>query len=177
LKSWRTTPDRPETPLVPRIVSITDTTAVISWQAPPSFNCDISAFHIQKRVGQRGAWDPPSGKSLPPHFRNFIVKDLIPATSYQFRLSAENRMGCSEWSPPTIMVSVFRLFLALYLSSFIAMQQIRTEFGLPLSPESPLVCSMTITSLWIMWFTANPKTFGSASTTYEIQCSGNGKVC
>ncbi len=55
--------------------------------------------------------------------------------------------------------------------------QIRTEFGLPLSPERPLICSMTITSLWIMWFTANPKTFGSASTVYEIQCCGDGKVC
>lgn len=106
LKSWCTTPDCPDVPNPPRVVSITDTSAVLSWQAPPCFNCDVTAFHIQSRIGLREAWMPPEGKSLPPHFRTYIVKDLIPATHYQFRLCAENRMGRSEWSQPSVMVSL-----------------------------------------------------------------------
>lgn len=155
LKSWCTTPDRPDIPEPPRVIKVTDTTALIAWHAPPCFNCDVTAFHVQKRVGLREDWTPSDGKSLPPHFRNYIVPELIPATPYQFRICAENRMGRSEWSQPSVLI--------------------RTEFGLPGSPETPIICRITTTSLWIMWFAANPKTYGSASMNFEIQCNGDGK--
>lgn len=117
LKSWCTTPDRPETPFAPRIVSVSDSAAVLSWQAPPCFNCDLTAFHLQTRIGLRDEWTPPEGKSLPPHFRSYVVQGLIPATQYQFRLCAENRMGRSNWSAPSVIVRCCLFFLFSFLAS------------------------------------------------------------
>jgi hypothetical protein len=107
LKSWHTTPREPDPPLPPRIIKITDTTVLIAWSAPPCFNCDVTAFHYQYRVGMRGEWTPPIiGKSVAPHLRNRVVEGLIPATHYQFRIQAENLMGRGRWSVPSLMVSV-----------------------------------------------------------------------
>jgi hypothetical protein len=39
--------------------------------------------------------------------RNRVIENLIPATHYQFRICAENRMGRGNWSMPSVLVSVF----------------------------------------------------------------------
>jgi WD40 repeat protein len=155
-KSWSTTPRHPDPPQAPKVITVTDTTALISWTAPPCFNCDVTAFHYQYRVGFRGEWVPTeTGQSLAPHLRNRVVENLIPATHYQFRIRAENRMGKGDWSPPS--------------------QLVRTNFGLPEKPEKPIVCQVLIDSMIVGWFTASPHTFGSASTSFQIQSCGDGK--
>ena len=156
-KSWATTPRHPDPPRPPKVLTVTDTTALISWSAPPCFNCDVTAFHYQYRVGHRGEWIPPeNGQSLAPHLRNRVIEGLIPATHYQFRVRAENRMGKGDWSGPSLLV--------------------RTNYGLPETPEKPLICQVTTTTMIIGWFTENPHTFGSASTSFEIQYSGHGET-
>ena len=40
----------------------------------------------------------------------------------------------------------------------------------------PSICGIASRSMSFFWFALNPKTFGSASSTFEIQCKGNGRV-
>lgn len=95
-----------------------------------------------------------AGLCIAPHLRTRTITQLIPATYYQFRVRAENRMGLSEWSQPSPLT--------------------RTEFGLPEAPERPLVVRMHTDFIELLWFTANPETFGSGSTSFQVQCQGNG---
>ena len=39
-------------------LSYADTSIMIKWIAPPAFNLEISAFHLQYRQGLRGSWEP-----------------------------------------------------------------------------------------------------------------------
>ena len=73
IKTWRTTPRHPDAPAAPRILAVTDTTALLSWVSPPCFNLDVNAFHIQWRVGAaREQWVPAQGLSVPPHYRTKV---------------------------------------------------------------------------------------------------------
>lgn len=155
LKTWCTTPRHPIAPDAPKIISFTEHSVYIGWTAPPSFNCDITAFHYQLRVGTRGDWTPEQGQSVAPHLRNRVVDNIIPATPYQFRICAENAMGRSDWSPPSALV--------------------RTAFGLPEPVEKPFISLVSRTTQHIVWFTPNPSTYGSAATAFEVQYAGNGK--
>lgn len=221
LKSWYTTPRAPAAPQPPRVLRVTHCTAMLTWSAPPAFNLDLTAFHIQYRVGIRGRWRPRvstnlqlpgpevidgvevlekeeteekslvvktkgnagmedgqerAGLCLGPHLRTVTILHLIPATYYQFRVRAENRLGLSDWSQPSPLVSNsdrgnskcitnFVIFLLFYA-------QTRTEFGLPEAPEFPLVVRVGKDFIEVLWFTANPETFGSASTSFHLQCQG-----
>jgi hypothetical protein len=40
----------------------------------------------------------------------------------------------------------------------------------------PSICGIASRSMSFFWFAQNPKTFRSASSTFEIQCKGNGRV-
>jgi hypothetical protein len=40
----------------------------------------------------------------------------------------------------------------------------------------PSICGIASRSMSFFWFAQDPKTFGSASSTFEIQCKGNGRV-
>jgi len=75
LKSWYTTPRHPDPPAAPRVLAVTDTTALLSWVSPPCFNLDVNAFHVQWRGGHRDQWVPiDDGLSVPPHYRTKVSR-------------------------------------------------------------------------------------------------------
>lgn len=106
IRTWYTTPRHPDAPEPPRMIAVTDTTVLLTWKAPPSFSLEITAFHLQYRIGRREKWYPVEGLSIPPHFRSKVVKNLMAATHYQFRIRAENKMGLSGWSGPSKLVRI-----------------------------------------------------------------------
>ena len=128
-QTWFLTPRPPDPPDAPMLVTKNDITVMIKWTPPPAFNLEISAYHLQFRVGLRGKWHPldkpgnhptspdrfqhtttthltlvslsPPLVTMPPWFRTKLVTGLEPLTQYQFRLMAENEMGKSAWGEPS----------------------------------------------------------------------------
>lgn len=72
IKTWHLNPQKPNHPTAPRAVGTTDTSILISWKAPPSFNESITAFHLQYRVGLRNPWMPGANIKL-RSIMNFIL--------------------------------------------------------------------------------------------------------
>ena len=155
LKTWFLTPRHPDPPDPPRVISRTDTTMLITWNAPPSYNEVLTAFHFQFRVGTQKDWKPEGGTSMPPYFRSRIMTGLAAATPYQFRLRAENRMGVSEWGQHSV--------------------QEFTSMGLPAQVDRPVAVSVTRHTVSLCWFAANPGSYGAASRLFLVRYSGEGK--
>lgn len=50
-----------------------------------------------------------------------------------------------------------------------------TDIGIPRPFPRPEPCCATSHSVTIFWFADNPRTFGGASTLFEIRCCGEGR--
>ena len=155
IKTWYLTPRRPDAPEPPQLMSKTDTTAMIKWSAPSAFNLELSAYHLQHRVGSKGPWIPSEfnsnsspAYSLPPWSRSKTLTKLEPCTPYQFRLCAENEMGRSDWSKPS--------------------KSFKTEIGPPTQLQYPTSCYSTANSITLFCFVPNPALYGAASDIFHI---------
>lgn len=80
IKTWHLNPRRPNPPTPPRDIGRTETSIMLSWAAPASFNEDVTAFHLQYRIGLRNPWTPEPALTLPPHFRSKNVEGLVSNT-------------------------------------------------------------------------------------------------
>ena len=67
IKTWFLTPRPPDPPEAPMLVTKNDITVMIKWTPPPAFNLEISAYHLQFRVGLRGKWHPLDKPGNHPH--------------------------------------------------------------------------------------------------------------
>lgn len=89
-------PDKPKSVIVSEVDS---RSATVLWAMPYFGNSDITAYEISyKPVDVK--WDSSETKSnkVAGGENMFQLRDLIPATTYEVRLRAENALGWSEFS-------------------------------------------------------------------------------
>ena len=98
--------DIPWAPNKPQIAGITRTTVALSWMPPQNDGgSPVTNYVIESKASSAVGWSVCNiGQQVSsPHFTAF---GLIEGTTYQFRVSAENRVGRSEASHPTDSVVV-----------------------------------------------------------------------
>nr|XP_037866817.1 obscurin isoform X8 [Bombyx mori] len=94
-----TTPDAPD---VPTAAEVSDTEVLLRWKQPKyDGNSPVLCYSLQYKAGDSVEWKEVAN-NIDHEF--FVVRDLNPDTSYQFRLSSRNRIGWSEKGAPTNLV-------------------------------------------------------------------------
>jgi hypothetical protein len=152
LKVWYLTPQPPAAPGKPRISNKSTQSMTIAWKAPPAFNEEISAFHIQYRVGIREPFSHDI--TAPGDEHSFIVKGLRASTPYQFRVRGVNRMGEGRWSDPS--------------------PQTVTAIDVPDAFERPEVLEVTPFAIGIKWRAPTATIEGTSIGRFVVQLAGAG---
>ena len=92
--------DVPDAPGKPKVSDVTATTMTIQWTPPPSDGgAPIKGYIIEKRDTTSMRWLKVS-VDLEKE-TTFNITGLVQGTSYEFRVSAENKAGVSKPSPPS----------------------------------------------------------------------------
>lgn len=94
-----TNPDAPDSPSA---AEVSDTEVLLRWLQPKyDGNSPVVCYSLQYKKGDSVDWVTVA-ENIDHEF--FVVRDLEPDTSYQFRLSSRNRIGWSEKGIPTGLV-------------------------------------------------------------------------
>ena len=92
--------DPPGPPDAPTITEIFKDSCIVNWEAPKNNGGSaIIGYHVERRMTTSSRWaklntDRISEKTL-------HVTDLKDHSEYEFRVSAENKAGVGEPSPPS----------------------------------------------------------------------------
>ena len=152
IKVWYLTPQPPAAPPRPEVSKRTGFTMTVVWKLPPSFNEELTAFHLQRREGTRG--DFGHDATTPGNECVKLVEGLLPATAYQFRVRAVNRMGVGAWSESSAAET--------------------TEVDVPDEVGRPEVVEITPHSIGIEWFAPTAVVAGTSISRFVIQLAGGG---
>jgi len=152
LKVWYLTPQPPAAPAKPQVTKTTGFTMTVQWQQPPAFNEEVTAFHLQRRVGSRGAFGHDATAAGDACL--IVVDGLLPATAYQFRVRAVNRMGVGAWSDPSALAT--------------------TEVDVPDAVARPEVLEVTSSSLGVAWLAPTAVVAGTSIGRFVVQLAGGG---
>ncbi|XP_022117643.2 obscurin isoform X5 [Pieris rapae] len=94
-----TTPNAPDSPTASEL---SDTEVLLRWKQPKyDGNSPVVCYSLQFKEGDSVEWKTVA-ENIDHEF--FVIRDLVPQTSYQFRLSSRNRIGWSEKGIPTNLV-------------------------------------------------------------------------
>lgn len=94
-----TNPDAPDSPTSSEV---SDTEVLLRWKQPKyDGNSPVVCYSLQYKEGDSVEWKDVAS-NIDHEF--YVVKDLRPDTSYQFRLSSRNRIGWSDKGIPTHLV-------------------------------------------------------------------------
>ncbi|CAH0694872.1 unnamed protein product [Spodoptera exigua] len=94
-----TTPDAPDSPAA---ADVSDTEVLLRWKQPKyDGNSPVICYSLQYKAGDSVEWRDVAS-NIDHEF--FVVRNLSPDTSYQFRLSSRNRIGWSDKGIPTHLV-------------------------------------------------------------------------
>lgn len=94
-----TTPDAPDSPTA---AEVSDTEVLLRWKQPKyDGNSTVICYSLQYKAGDSVEWRDVAD-NIDHEF--FVVRNLSPDTSYQFRLSSRNRIGWSDKGIPTQLV-------------------------------------------------------------------------
>ena len=94
---------QPGPPAKLKIVSFTATTAHLRWEKGFDGHSQIGGYKLEYKIGT-SAWQRFPGLKIPPS-TDFVVENLVPNTSYKFRIKAFNDVGSSVWSKPTLVIT------------------------------------------------------------------------
>jgi hypothetical protein len=135
---------------------------LLKWQ-PPSFDggAPVASYRVEMRCspqhangdGKGNGVGPHQSLALTPHFLTIYsgaescvqVTDLLPGTTYDFRVAAVNGQGGSGWSP---------------------VGSATTQPSAPMPPEAPAVITCSSTSLQLSW--REPYGQGAPVTAYTV---------
>lgn len=94
-----TNPDAPDSPTA---ADISDTEVLLRWKQPKyDGNSLVVCYSLQYKAGDSVEWIDVAN-NIDHEF--FVVRDLKPDTSYQFRLSSRNHIGWSDKGIPTNLI-------------------------------------------------------------------------
>nr|XP_026492682.1 obscurin isoform X6 [Vanessa tameamea] len=94
-----TNPDAPDSPTA---TEISDKEVLLRWKQPKyDGNSPVVCYSLQYKKGDSVEWNTVA-ENIDHEF--FVVRDLEPDTSYQFRLSSRNRIGWSDKGIPTSLI-------------------------------------------------------------------------
>lgn len=94
-----TTPDAPDSPTAS---DTSDTEVLLRWKQPKyDGNSPVICYNLQYKEGDSVEWKDVAS-NIDHEF--YVVRDLQPNTSYQFRLASRNRIGWSDKGIPTHLV-------------------------------------------------------------------------
>ncbi|GBP12338.1 Obscurin [Eumeta japonica] len=94
-----TNPDAPDSPVAH---DISDSEVLLRWKQPKyDGNSPVICYSLQYKEGDSVEWKDVAN-NIDHEF--YVVRDLRPDTSYQFRLSSRNRIGWSDKGIPTQLI-------------------------------------------------------------------------
>ncbi|KAI5632857.1 immunoglobulin i-set domain-containing protein [Phthorimaea operculella] len=94
-----TNPDAPDSPTA---TEISDTEVLLRWKQPKNDgNSPVICYSLQYKKGDGLEWTEVA-HNIDHEF--FVVRNLQPDTSYQFRLSSRNKIGWSDKGIPTHLI-------------------------------------------------------------------------
>ncbi|XP_046962544.1 obscurin isoform X5 [Vanessa cardui] len=94
-----TNPDAPDSPTA---TEVSDREVLLRWKQPKyDGNSPVVCYSLQYKKGDSVEWNTVA-ENIDHEF--FVVRDLEPDTSYQFRLSSRNRIGWSDKGIPTALI-------------------------------------------------------------------------
>lgn len=93
------TPDAPDSPTASEV---SDTEVLLRWKQPKyDGNSPVVCYSLQYKEGDSIEWKEVAN-NIDHEF--YVVRDLKPDTSYQFRLSSRNHIGWSDKGIPTKLI-------------------------------------------------------------------------
>eukprot|EP00095_Tigriopus_kingsejongensis_P008769 maker-scaffold151_size306168-snap-gene-2.8 protein:Tk08769 transcript:maker-scaffold151_size306168-snap-gene-2.8-mRNA-1 annotation:"unnamed protein product" len=99
----------PDAPGKPLIMAFTSRSVNLSWTPPlNTHNSPISHYLILVRVGEGGAWDQNNIIETANNSTIFQVSDLLPFSTYSFRITAVNAIGRSHHSKESYYMITLR---------------------------------------------------------------------
>ncbi|XP_076003215.1 immunoglobulin-like and fibronectin type III domain-containing protein 1 [Genypterus blacodes] len=92
-------------PGAPNVVSASKTCINLTWTPPvDDGGVPITGYQLEKRKKDTNQWTAINLLNEPIEGLTYAVKDVTEGTEYEFRVSAINKSGCGDPSPPSAMV-------------------------------------------------------------------------
>ena len=91
--------DKPGPPEAPTISDVTKTGCVVAWQPPKEDGgSPVTGYHVERCLATTDRWLKINKGAVAE--LKFPVTDLVEGNQYQFRISAENKVGVGPPSSP-----------------------------------------------------------------------------
>lgn len=92
--------EKPGPPDAPTISEIFKTSCLVSWKPPSNDGgSPIIGYHLERRMTSSTRWVKINKEILKE--LTMAITDLMESSDYEFRVSAENKAGIGEPSPPS----------------------------------------------------------------------------